>query len=113
MEYYFTQQPIYDEPDLTYASILNAALSTMDRTREPVRYESFITWHDDEPNFPTPQDMARSMDEEEQIYNTPYEDEGNYGPIYYEPPSDEHKIYEEFEGKKFRKLYHEDIRLTM
>ena len=50
------------------------------------------------------------MEAEQQIYETPYEDEENYGPIYSAPSSDEQKIYEEFEGKRFRKLYHIEIR---
>ena len=53
------------------------------------------------------------MEKEEVIYNTPCEDEGNCGPIYCEPPCDEHKIYEEFEGKRFRKLYHKEIWLAI
>ena len=44
------------------------------------------------------------------VYETPYEDEENYGPIYSAPSSDEQKIYEEFEGKRFRKLHHTKIR---
>ena len=50
------------------------------------------------------------MEAEQQIYETPYEEEDNYGPIYSVPPSDEQKIYEEFEGKRFRKLYHTEIK---
>ena len=55
------------------------------------------------------QEMARSLEKEVEIYNTPCADEGNYGPIYCEPPSDEHKIYAKFEGTKFRKLHHKEI----
>ena len=58
------------------------------------------------------QEMARSLEKEVEIYNTPCADEGNYGPIYCEPPSDEHKIYAKFEGTKFRKLHHKEIRLA-
>ena len=43
------------------------------------------------------------------IYSTPCEDEGSYGPTYCEFPCDELKIYEEFEGKRFHKLYHKGI----
>ena len=101
------QQPVYEEPSSTYHSILSAALSTMNGTQEP-RYESSVDWYGVS-SLP-PQEMARSIEKEEEIYNTPYEDEGNYGPVYCEPPSDEHKIYAEFEGKRFRKLYHREIR---
>ena len=58
------------------------------------------------------QEMARSLEKEVEIYNTPCADEGNYGPIYCEPPSDEHKIYAKFEGTKFRKLHHKEIWLA-
>ena len=58
----------------------------------------------------SPYELAESMKAEQQIYETPYEDEENYGPIYTAPSSDEQKIYEEFEGKRFRKLYHTEIR---
>ena len=37
--------------------------------------------------------------EEEPIYDTPCEDEGDYGPIYTEPPTEIKKIYENFEDK--------------
>ena len=57
--------------------------------------------------------VATSIEAERQIYDTPFEDEESYGPIYYEPPSSLHKIYEEFEGKKFRKLYHHEIRFAL
>ena len=75
------------------------------------RYESAVNWY--EVSGPSPQELARSIEEEEVIYNTPCEDEGSYGPIYCEPPSDEHKIYAEFEGKRFRKLYHKEIWLVV
>jgi len=51
------------------------------------------------------------MEEEEQkIYETPCEDSDNYGPIYTEPPTKVEKIYEIFEGKRFPKLFHQNIR---
>ena len=58
----------------------------------------------------SPYDLAESLEAEQQIYETPYEDEENYGPIYSAPSSDEQKIYEEFEGKRFRKLYHRELK---
>ena len=57
-----------------------------------------------------PYDLAESMETEQQIYETPYEDEEIYGPIYSAPSSDEQKIYEEFEGKRFCKLYHRELK---
>ena len=53
---------------------------------------------------------GNQMEDEHKIYKTPCEDDGNYGPIYTEPPSEVEKIYETFEGKRFRKLYHQNIR---
>ena len=99
-------QPVYEEPSSTYHSILNAALSTINGAQEP-QYESSVDWYG--VSSPPPQEIASSIEKEEEIYNTPYEDEGNYGPVYCEPPSDEQKIYAEFEGKRFRKLYHREI----
>ena len=79
-------------------------------TYAPPQYESSVNWY--EVASPPPQDIARAIEKEEEIYNTPCENEGNYGPVYCEPPSNEHKIYEEFEGKRFRKLHHKEIRLV-
>ena len=50
------------------------------------------------------------MEDEQKIYETPCEDDGDYGPIYTEPPTAVEKIYETFEGKRFCKLYHQNIR---
>jgi len=58
---------------------------------------------------PAPYEIAESIEDEQQIYETPCEIEENIGPVYQEPSSDEHKIYEEFEGKRFRRLSHYEI----
>ena len=50
------------------------------------------------------------MEDEQKIYETPCENDGHYGPIYTEPPKAVEKIYETFEGKRFRKLHHQSIR---
>ena len=105
----FTKQPIYVESTLPPVSISNAASTSMNVANEP-RYKTAADWHEIS-NLPS-QDMARSM-EKEIICNTPCEDEGNCGPIYCEPPRDEHKIYAQFEGKRFRKLYHKEIWLAI
>ena len=105
----FKKQSIYAEPTSPPFSIVNAALSNMNAANKP-RYETAADWC--KLSSPPSQEMARSMEEEEIIYSTPCEDEGNYGPIYHEPPCDEHKIYAEFEGKRFRKLYHREIWLV-
>ena len=85
---------------------MNAALSSMDGTYE-LHYEASVNWY--KASGSPSQALANSIEEEEEIYNTPYEEEGNYGPVYCEPPNDKQKIYAEFEGKKFRKLYHKEI----
>lgn len=62
----------------------------------------------DAPN-PSPYEVANSMEAEQKIYETPCDIEESVGPVYHEPSSDEQKIYEEFEGKRFRKLFHKEI----
>ena len=54
----------------------------------------------------SPYNMAELLEAEEQIYYTLCEDEEDIGPVYSEPSRDEKKVYEEFEGKRFSKLYH-------
>ena len=54
-------------------------------------------------------EMAESVKAEEQIYYTLCEDEESTGPAYCVPSSDEQTIYEEYEGKRFHKLYQKDI----
>ena len=54
-------------------------------------------------------EMAESIEAEQQIYETPCEGEESVGPIYCTPPSNEEKIYEEFEGKRFCKIHHEEL----
>ena len=103
---------VYEKPEAPYYSILNAALSSMNGTTysEP-QYETSTDWYG--VSSPPTQELTRSIEKEEEVYNTPYEDEGNCGPVYCEPPSDEKKIYAEFEGKRFRKLYHKEIWLDI
>ena len=57
----------------------------------------------------SPYEMAESIEAEQQIYETPSEIDQSIGPIYCVPSTDEQKIYEEFEGKRFRKLYHKEL----
>ena len=54
-------------------------------------------------------EMVESIEAEKKIYETPCEGEESIGPIYCVPPPDERKIYEEFEGKRFRKIHHEEL----
>ena len=60
--------------------------------------------------YATPYSDDVQMEDEQIIYETPCEDDGDYGPIYTEPPKVVEKIYETFEGKRFCKLYHDDVR---
>jgi len=52
---------------------------------------------------------VNAIEDEQQIYETPCDDDGNHGPIYAEPPTEIVKIFEAFEGKRFHKIYHRDI----
>ena len=112
-------QPIYEEADFsssydTKLSIVDKALSTMRRSRafsyeEPLSLEPNLAKNLYElPRSPT-YEMAESIEAEQMIYDTPCEGEESIGPIYSAPSSDEKKIYEEFEGKKFRKLHNNDL----
>ena len=53
-----------------------------------------------------------SIEEEQNIYDTPCDDDQDYGPIYCEPPTEEEKLYAVFEGKTLLKLCYKDIRYT-
>ena len=57
----------------------------------------------------SPYNMAELIEAEERIYYTLCEDEEDIGPVYSEPSRDEKNVYEEFEGKRFSKLYHKEI----
>ena len=48
--------------------------------------------------------------EEEDIYETPCDDNEDYGPIYTQPPTEVDKIYETLEGKNFLKFFRKDIK---
>jgi len=93
--------------------MLEAALSNMDRVYEMASTQYALPVSAHEMSEISPYAIANSLETEQQIYETPFEDEDNYGPIYYEPPSNLQKIYEEFEGKRFRKLYHRQIRFDI
>ena len=63
--------------------------------------------------FASHYEVAVSMEEEQKIYDTPYDDDEEYGPIYCEPPTEEEKLYAVFEGKMLQKLCHKDIRYAI
>ena len=93
-------QGIYEQ--CTYSTryaIVDQAVSRMTRINE---YDANL--HDSH------YEVAASMKEEQNIYDTPCDDEEDYGPIYYEPPNEEEKIYAVFAGRKLQKLYREDVR---
>ena len=92
---------------------MDKALSSMKANNIPLVYETPIsissTTMENDPLSAAPYEIAVSMEAEQQIYETPCEDEEDYGPVYQKPPSDEQKIYEEFEGKRLHKLFHNEI----
>ena len=97
-------QPIYESIEITAThveSMLNTALSDI------AELPTTIEVHDIAPD-----DVTKYMKLEQQIYATPYKQQ-DYGPVFYHPPDDEKKIYEEFEGKRFRKLFHREIKLVL
>ena len=98
--------------------MVETALSTLDRPPGPVYDtpdELPVSAQSDPANnvYDAPivsqYEMAESIEAEKKIYETPCEGEESIGPIYCVPPADEQKIYEEFEGKRFRKIHHEEL----
>jgi len=55
-------------------------------------------------------EQAESFKEEQKIYDTPYEDEVDYGPIYTEPPNKVEKIYESIDSQIINELDRGNIR---
>ena len=93
--------------------MLEVALSNMEAVYEMASPQYALPVCAYEMSEISPYAIANSLEAEQEIYETPFEDEDSYGPIYYEPPSNLQKIYEEFEGKRFRKLYHHQIRFDI
>jgi len=63
--------------------------------------------------YMSPNEIAKSLQTEETTYDTPCKHKEDCGPVYCVPADDEKKIYEEFAGKKFRKLLQKEIKLGM
>jgi len=108
-------QPVADIelPDSPKYEVLEKIIPSMNGTYEIARpYDLPVSVF--EMSAPAPHAIINctSLETEQLIYDTPFEDEDSYGPIYYEPPLNISKIYEEFEGKRFRKLYHREIRFV-
>ena len=57
-------------------------------------------------------EIAKSLQKEENIYETPYKHKEDCGLVYCVPADDKKKIYEEFARKKFWKLLHKEIKLV-
>jgi len=93
--------------------MLEVALSSMEGVYEMASPQYALPVCAYEMSEISPCAIANSLETEKEIYETPFEDEESNGPIYYEPPSNLQKIYEEFEGKRFRKLYHRQIRFDI
>ena len=100
-------QPIYESTEVAATHVesrITTALSDIAGTYElPTTLEVHKI---------APDDVTKYMELEQQIYATPYKQQ-DYGPPYYHPPDNEKKIYEEFEGKRFRKLFHREIKLVL
>ena len=96
-------------------SVIEKALSTMNRAQVNSPYEAPTNAQPCMQNnlyevpSASPYEMVESIETEQQVYETPCEGEQSIGPVYYAPSSDEKKIYEEFEGKRFRKLFREQL----
>ena len=116
------QQHDYEEADFSSSckdefSIVEKALTTMKKAQpisatpieEPVSEQACLVKNLQEVTSLSSHEMAESIKAEEQIYYTLCEDEESTGPAYCVPSSDEQTIYEEYEGKRFHKLYHKDI----
>lgn len=49
-------------------------------------------------------------EEEQKIYDMPYEEDQDHGPTFTNPPTEEQEIYEAFKGRNINILHHNDIR---
>ena len=59
-----------------------------------------------------PEELTKSMEMEQQVYATPCK-HVDCGAVYCQPSNNEQKIYEEFEGKRFCQVFHEEIELVI
>ena len=89
-------------------SLLTIALAGMDDT-----YDDIVSYDKSKGiYYMSANEIAKSLQKEENIYETPYKHKEDCGPVYCVPADDEKNIYEEFAGKKFRKLLHKEIKLV-
>jgi len=82
------------------------ALSSENQSHEDISYKTSKGFY----YVLSPDDVAKSLKTEEQIYDTPCSNMQAYGPTYCNPSDEERKLLQEFERKKIQKLYHEDIK---
>ena len=82
----------------------NGVISTAAPYEQPISapYYELV----DPASSPTPEEITTSA------YAEPYASVANIRQVYRQPSCDERKIYEQFEGKRFRKLHHNDIRFA-
>jgi len=88
-------------------ALIAIALSDVDIIYDVVNYDNVKGIY-----YMSSNDIAKSQQTEESIYDTPYSNIEDCGPIYSMPADNERKIYEEFAGKRFRKLLHKGIKLV-
>ncbi|XP_065899237.1 uncharacterized protein [Dysidea avara] len=92
---------------LDVESLLTIALAGMDDT-----YDDIVSYDKSKGiYYMSANEIAKSLQKEENIYETPYKHKEDCGPVYCVPADDEKNIYEEFAGKKFRKLLHKEIKI--
>ena len=97
--------------DYENKEVIAAHLELMLNTALPDTDETYKLLSSIEVYKIAPDELSKSMENEQQIYDTPCK-QVDYGPVYCQPSDDEKKIYEEFEGKRFRKLFHNEIELV-
>ncbi|XP_065899234.1 uncharacterized protein [Dysidea avara] len=99
--------PVNDKRSLGVESLLTIALADMDDI-----YDDVVSYdRSKDISYMSANDIAKSLQKEENIYETPYKHKEDCGPVYCVPADDEKKIYEEFAGKKFRKLLRKEIKI--
>ncbi|XP_065899233.1 uncharacterized protein [Dysidea avara] len=98
---------VNDKQSLDVESLLTIALAGMDDT-----YDDIVSYDKSKGiYYMSANEIAKSLQKEENIYETPYKHKEDCGPVYCVPADDEKNIYEEFAGKKFRKLLHKEIKI--
>jgi len=108
-EYFHIQGSDYENKEIV-EFMLNMALSDTDGTYEILRRCDTAATSVQVYKI-APEEVNLSIKKEQKIYATPCKQK-DYGPVYCRPSANEKKIAEEFEGKRFRKLFHKEIKLV-